>query len=48
MLEESFVKEVVILTTSSITMSWALGGVFHICYLVRSVHFHSRFTDEKH
>lgn len=47
MLEETFVKEVVILTTSSITMSWALGGIFHICYPVRLVHFYSRFTDKK-
>lgn len=28
--EETFVKKVVILTTSSVTMSWALGGVFHM------------------
>lgn len=28
--EETFVKKVVVLTTSSVTMSWALGGVFHM------------------
>lgn len=43
MLKETFVRAVVILTTSSVTMSWALGDVFHIAYPVRSVHF----TDKK-
>lgn len=28
--EETFEKKVVVLTTSSVTMSWALGGVFHM------------------
>lgn len=49
MLKEAFVRDLVILNTSFnyITMSWALGDVFHISYRVRSVHFYSHFTDRK-
>lgn len=47
MLKETFIKEVVILTTSSVTMSCALGDIFHGSYPMRLIHFDSHFIDKK-
>lgn len=37
-------QEIVVLSTST-TMSWALGNVFHICCPVKSVYSHPHFID---
>lgn len=46
-LKETFIREGVILTTLSVTMSCALGDVFPGSYPMRLVHFYSHYRDKK-